>query len=173
MPVGNQKWWYVGGVAVAVLMAAGGLGALVRSNPPVGQPIAFNHRKHTEDLSLPCTFCHKYVLTGAHAGLPDASTCSTCHRTAQGPSEEAARVTQLIDAGDPIVFNKLFRLPDHVFYTHRRHVGIGELECTNCHGAIAQTERPPDRPLVRITMQFCTDCHRERDQSTDCTACHR
>jgi predicted CXXCH cytochrome family protein len=139
----------------------------------VPQPIAFNHAKHTEQLGLNCEFCHKYVSSGAHAGLPDASTCSMCHSTPQGTSEEAARVTELLEAGDPIRFNKLFRLPDHVFYTHRRHAGIGELECESCHGGIASTERPPKRALVEITMGFCMDCHRERGETNECTACHR
>ncbi len=82
-------------------------------------------------------------------------------------------MTELISAGDPLRFTKLFTLPDHVFYTHRRHVGLGELECANCHGEIADTERPPPRALVQVTMDFCMDCHREQGQTLDCTACHR
>jgi hypothetical protein len=144
-----------------------------RRGPPVPQPVAFNHFKHTEELGLGCEFCHKYVLQGAHAGLPGAETCSLCHGTPQGTSEEAARVTQLIEQGDPLRFNKLFRMPDHVFYTHRRHVAIGGLECQICHGDIAASERPPSWPLVNISMEFCMDCHLEQDQTLDCNACHR
>lgn len=96
-----------------------------------------------------------------------------CHRTPQGDSAEAARVTDLLEAGDPLRFNKLFRLPDHVFYTHRRHVGIAELECADCHGAIAETERPPERALVPVSMDSCMDCHREHGLTLDCNACHR
>ncbi len=146
---------------------------LARRGPAVPQPVEFNHRKHTEDLGLNCEFCHKYVRTGAHAGLPDAETCTICHQTPQGESREAARVTELLAEGDPLHFNKLFRLADHVFYTHRRHAGIAELECETCHGPIAQTLRPPRRPLVRITMDHCMDCHRERAETLDCVACHR
>ena len=146
---------------------------VLRRGPAVPQPIAFNHRKHTEDLELECEFCHPYVREGAHAGLPDAETCSVCHAEVQGTSAEAARVTALLESGDPLRFNKLFRLPTHVFYTHRRHVGLGELDCRTCHGAIAETERPPPRPLVRISMDFCLDCHRRRGLTTDCDACHR
>ncbi len=163
-----------GYVVIALLLLVAVVVPLVaRRGAAVPQPIAFNHRKHTQDLGLNCEFCHKYVRAGAHAGLPDAETCSMCHRVTQGSSAEAARVTELITSGDPLQFNKLFRLPSHVFYTHRRHVGIGELECENCHGAIADTERPPERPLVRVTMEFCMDCHREREQTLDCNACHR
>ena len=140
---------------------------------PVPQPVAFNHLKHTKDLGLDCQFCHKYVETGAHAGLPDAGTCGICHQAQQGKSPEAARVTKLLAAGDPLRFNKLFRLPTHVYYTHRRHVGIAKLECQQCHGGIASTERPPGRPLVAIRMKFCLSCHRAKGQSLDCVSCHR
>ncbi len=141
--------------------------------PAVPQPIEFNHLKHTQELGLTCEFCHKYVRSGAHAGLPGAETCSACHSTVQGESEEAARVTALLEGGDPLQFNKLFRFEDHVFYTHRRHVELGELECEECHGPIADTERPPARPLIEVTMDFCIRCHRERGETLECNACHR
>ncbi len=152
--------------AVAVPLFAG-------RGPRIEQPVGFNHRKHTEELGLQCDFCHTYVRTGAHAGLPDATTCSMCHQAMEGSTPEARRVHDLIAEGDPLRFNKLFRLPSHVFFTHRRHVGIAEIECENCHGAIAKTERPPERPLVKIKMKFCLDCHRRRGQTVDCTHCHR
>ena len=160
-------------LGLAVLLLAAVVVPLVALRSSVPQPIAFNHRKHTEDLGLSCEFCHAHVRRGAHAGLPDANTCSMCHTVPQGTSEEAARVTELIAQGDPLQFNKLFRLAPHVFYTHRRHVELGELECQTCHGAIAETERPPSRPLVKVTMDFCIDCHREQGQTLDCNACHR
>ncbi len=160
-------------VPVVLVLAAVLVPFVARSRSAVPQPIDFNHLKHTQDLGLNCEFCHKYVRTGAHAGLPGAETCSICHQVPQGTSEEAARVTELLTEGSPLQFNKLFRLPTHVFYTHRRHAGIGELECQNCHGPVDETERPPDRALVRITMDFCMDCHREQGQTLDCNACHR
>jgi hypothetical protein len=60
-----------------------------------------------------------------------------------------------------------------VYFSHRRHVGIGKLECGACHGDIAVSQHPPSRALVRITMEFCLDCHRAKGQSLDCVACHR
>lgn len=160
-------------IPLAILVVALTLVLTVNRSPAVPQPIAFNHRVHIEGEGLDCDFCHEYVRDGAHAGLPNAEICSECHDTPQGKSEEAARVTELIDRGQPLRFNKLFRLPDHVFYTHRRHVGIGELECQECHGDIATTELPPERPLVSMSMEYCMDCHRERGETLDCNACHR
>ncbi|MFQ5691259.1 MAG: cytochrome c3 family protein [Gemmatimonadota bacterium] len=163
---------------LVVLVAAAGVGKmLMPRQPPVTQPIAFNHLKHTEQLGLACEFCHKYVRTGAHPGLPGAETCAICHRVPQGTSEEAAKLTRILSEGDSLRFNKLFRLAPHVFYTHRRHVGIANLECKNCHGDIATSERPPERPLIprksSARMKFCLACHRERKQTVDCTFCHR
>lgn len=167
-----RLWWVYVGVGV-ILIVGTVIAVVATASPSVPQPVAFNHRKHTEELGLNCEFCHVYVKEGAHAGLPDAQTCTLCHQATQGTSAEAARVTKLLGEGDPLTFNKLFHLESHVFYTHRRHVGIAELACENCHGAIAQTVRPPARPLVKIDMDFCLDCHREREQTVDCNACHR
>jgi hypothetical protein len=155
------------------LLLAGILLNIARRTPAVGQPVAFNHRKHTQDLKLDCQFCHQYVAAGAHAGLPDARICVMCHQVRLGTTAEAARVTTLLAGGDALRFNKLFRLPLHVNFTHRRHVGIAKLPCQDCHGAIAQSERPPVRPLVTIRMRFCLRCHLATGHSVDCVACHR
>jgi len=161
-------------VPIVVALAAIGVAALrARSAPPVAQPIDFSHRKHTVDLQLGCEFCHKYFQTSAHSGLPGAETCGICHTVTLGDSREAARLTELLQNGDSLRFNKLFRLPDYVFYTHRRHVALGQLDCANCHGGIADTDSPPAQPLVQIGMSFCIDCHETRGLTTDCTACHR
>lgn len=160
-------------VGVLLLTAAVGAPLTARRRAAVPQPIAFNHRKHTQELGLNCDFCHSLVRVGQHSGLPDENTCVMCHATPQGDSPEAARVTAFLEEGEPIRFNKLFGLPDHVFYTHRRHVTLAELECATCHGGIAETERPPVRPLLDVDMEFCMDCHEEREASNDCTSCHR
>jgi len=167
----RARWAYV--VPGVILIAVIGIAVVAQRTPPVPQPVAFNHLKHTQELGLNCEFCHVYVEKGSHAGLPDAQTCSMCHTSQQGTSTEAARVTTLIGQGDPLTFNKLFGLAPHVFYTHRRHVGIADLECENCHGKIAESEHPPDRALVKVDMDFCMDCHREQGQTLDCNACHR
>lgn len=171
--IGSGRRWVIPLLA-GLLLVVSALPALARrGGRPVPQPVAFSHKTHAGDLGLGCEFCHKYFRTGAHSGLPDGQTCSFCHSVVVGENEEAARLTELLGRSEPLQFNKLFRLPDYVFYTHRRHVAIGGLECSECHGGIAETERAPERPLVEIKMAFCVDCHEERDVTTDCTACHR
>jgi len=162
--------------AFTVVMASAGFAAgriAFRPSEAVEQPIQFNHRKHTTDLGLDCSTCHEYYATGAHSGLPALATCLTCHDPAVTDSRQEARLVELSHEDPPPVFRKLFRLPNHVYYSHRRHVVVAKLPCETCHGGIADTAAPPPRPLVRITMSTCTDCHAERHVSTDCTGCHR
>jgi len=165
-----RQWVMLTGGILLVLVV---IPFVILRAPRVAQPVAFSHQRHTEELLLGCDFCHKYVMTGAHSGLPGAETCSLCHSVPLGSSPEAARLTELLQEGQPLEFAKLFRLPAHVFYTHRRHVAIGGIECGECHGGIAHTALPPERPLVKIDMAFCLACHREGGITTDCTACHR
>jgi len=162
--------------AIVVLAAVVGYAtgrAVFRPTQRVVQPIAFNHEKHARTLEIECGTCHELYEAGSHAGLPTLTTCQLCHAEPLTDSPEEQKIFELAKAGKDDVFRKLFRLADHAYYTHRRHVVAAKLECPTCHGAIADTSSPPQRPLVRITMEFCLDCHRRRGASSDCTSCHR
>jgi hypothetical protein len=139
----------------------------------VTQPIQFNHQKHVKVVGVECSVCHEYYSTGEHAGLPSLALCKGCHAEALTKSSEEQKLLKLMASDPQPAFRKLFRLPDHVRYSHRRHVASGGLACETCHGAIAETTAPPAYPLVRITMDSCTGCHTDRGVKTDCTHCHR
>lgn len=140
--------------------------------PSVVQPIAFNHKKHVQENGLECSACHQSFEKEAFSGVPSADICATCHAEPQGKSPEEARLVKLLQEGGALDWKPLFRQPPHVFYSHRRHVVIGKIECASCHGAIAATTTPPGH-VTKLRMQDCVDCHRRRGASTDCTACHR
>lgn len=162
--------------AFALVMAAlGFVGGrmLLRPSGAVTQPVAFNHRLHVEDAGIECSYCHLYVEEGQHSGLPAVEVCMECHEGGVTESPEEQKLLALAAAGSSQVFRKLFRLPDHVYYSHRQHVGIAGLECEVCHGQIAQTTAPPETPLVRIDMGTCVGCHADQGARTDCTPCHR
>ena len=162
--------------AITLITATLGYAAgrmLFRPAESISQPIAFNHRKHVQELEIPCNQCHQYYERGEHSGLPTLSICTGCHEDAQTESLEEKKLTKLAGEGRDDVFRKLFRMPDHVFYSHRRHAVIAKIDCATCHGAIAATQAPPGKPLVRITMDFCIECHRRSGASVDCTRCHR
>lgn len=164
-------------IAVIFLLtaAAGGVAGRVYWRPrnPVRQPIAFNHDIHVDGEGLECVECHAFCETGVHAGLPSLGTCLECHEEDELGEFAAKQGAADLEIGEDVSpFHKLFKLPDHVFYTHRRHAGIAQLPCETCHGEIAKTETPPESPLQRISMAFCLDCHRREGVSEDCTRCH-
>ena len=151
-----------------------GFGAWLRGQwTGVSQPIAFPHKTHIEKAGMGCEDCHPGVKTSFHAGLPGLDLCLNCHESPQGNSKEEAKIRALAKISPRPTFAKLFRFPNHVFYSHRRHVGLAKLECAGCHGAIAGTLKPPTHPLKKISMDFCLDCHRLKGATTDCIACHR
>jgi len=140
---------------------------------PLRQPIQFNHAKHTQGLELACTMCHEGVEDRLRAALPGVEVCLGCHEEAVTDSPEEAKIRDYAAHGEEIPWRRLYRVPSHVFFSHRRHVSVAHLGCEACHGAMATVERPPPRPLKRIAMQACLACHRSRGASTDCISCHR
>jgi hypothetical protein len=147
--------------------------ALFRPVREVTQPIAFSHQKHVGELEMECDTCHEFYVGGQHSGLPTLTTCLACHEEALTDLPEEQKVRDLAAAGEEDVFRKLFKMSDHVFYSHRRHVTQGELACETCHGSITSTTVPPERPSIRMTMDFCVECHERSGIATDCTDCHR
>jgi hypothetical protein len=156
--------------AVVVITVGVGFGLASRS---ITQPIAFDHRLHVEDLGSDCTDCYLYALSGVRATIPNLEVCADCHAEAQTESAEEARLVEYVEAGQPIPWRKLYWVPDHVYFSHRWHTAIGGIECETCHGAMAEESRPVPRPLVRLTMQACMDCHEETGTSNECLLCHR
>ena len=137
----------------------------------IRQPIEFNHLKHAEQ-GLECLDCHKYVMEHKFAGLPNIEICSECHEERLTESEEEEKLVGFIQDEVCIPWISVYRQPDHVYYSHAEHVGLAGLECQECHGNIAEMETPPRRPAVNLSMDFCMDCHRKRNASLDCLACH-
>ena len=161
--------------AFVLLSAGAGYAAgriLFRPVEKISQPIAFNHKIHVADAGIPCDTCHEFYETSDHSGLPALGTCVGCHDDAETENPGLRKLNELAAAGQDDDFSKLFRLPEHSFYSHRRHAKIAGIPCEKCHGAIAATTAPPRAPLVRITMDFCIDCHETSGVSSDCTRCH-
>ena len=163
------------GAIVLVSAGAGYVAGRVQFRPVerVSQPISFNHKLHVADAGIACDTCHEFYDKANHSGLPALTTCLGCHEESQTSAPEENRIKELAAAGQDDIFRKLFRLPDHAFYSHRRHAKIAGIPCETCHGSISATTAPPQAPLVRITMDFCIDCHKKSGVSSDCTRCHR
>jgi hypothetical protein len=135
------------------------------------QPITFSHKRHV-DQGLECAACHQYFKTQNFSGMPDIHTCMECHNEAITKNPQEEKIRQFAKKGEEIPWKRIYGEPDHVFFSHRRHVVLGKLQCQTCHGNIAERERPPSRPWVNMTMNWCMNCHTKNKVTNDCLACH-
>jgi hypothetical protein len=79
----------------------------------------------------------------------------------------------------PIAWNRVYKLPDYVYFEHRAHVTAG-VACQTCHGPVEAMERM--RQVPDLSMGWCVNCHRDVSRngvngkkvfaSTDCSTCH-
>lgn len=163
------------GLALVILglLAVGAVVAVLAwARPAFEQPIAFSHQLHVEEMGAECTDCHQHVLDGVRATIPNIEVCADCHEEAQGESPEEARLVEHIQTGEPIPWLKVYTVPDHVYFSHRRHAAIAGIACETCHGEVGQRVEPVTRPAVEMTMDHCMDCHQESGASNDCIWCH-
>lgn len=182
----------VGLAVVVALVLAAWSGWAVFVEPAVEQPIEFPHKAHLElkDPKFECTTCHDRAEKGAVAGRPSTKKCLSCHSGAEAKGVEEKKLQAFAGGGREIPWQRVWRLPPHVFFSHRTHVALAKVKCQTCHGPMETLARPPARALKRLTMNDCIGCHEQwewpkekgaelvkvaaaRRVSTDCNACHR
>ena len=171
-------------VALAVVaLGAVAIAAAAAASPAPAQPIPFSHRVHATDAAIGCTACHVYAERGPVAGIPSMARCQGCHKfVKEDPAHpEIARelkpLLQILRDKTAIEWVRVHRLPDHVFFTHERHVRAG-LRCQQCHGEVEKMETV--RQVAPLTMGWCLECHHRqqrekpgRERLTDCWTCHK
>lgn len=158
------------GFAILLLVAAGV--TMARALRPADQPIPFDHRLHLEEVGLGCTDCHRFAETGVRATIPNVEVCGECHLEPMAGSLGEALLLAYLEEETPIPWRKIYWVPNDVYFSHRRHVEIGGIDCATCHGAVAERETPLTRPLRPVTMKGCIDCHRRAGATHDCISCH-
>ena len=166
--VRNLLGWIVWALLVAGATLA--IGVIWFPQLPVRQPLAFNHAKHKK---MACVVCHRGVETRAYATIPDMNTCLNCHAAPPVKDATAIAIWNAAAMAKHIGWQRITRIPDHVYFSHRRHVDLAQLDCAACHGDMADRTTPPAHPLTRISMNNCLDCHRQQSASTDCARCHK
>ena len=136
---------------------------------PPTQPIAFDHRIHTQVAGLECAACHRTAATGVTAGLPDVQQCIGCHVTVGQGQPEIDKVRNAWVQQQAIDWLRVHRLPDHTRFTHDAHIQAG-LACSTCHGDVTQMQQIVQvRPLK---MADCVACHQPANAPTECSTCH-
>jgi hypothetical protein len=158
-------------LGLTIVIVGGAALALV--NRPVTQPIAFNHLLHIEEVGAECVDCHLYAQSGVRATIPNIDICADCHEEPQTESAEEARVVEFIQDGTPIPWRRVYWVPSHVYFSHRRHTEIAGIDCATCHGPVEEREEALSRALVSMTMGDCIDCHDAAGASNDCILCHQ
>lgn len=154
-----------------LLLATAGLAvSWHRAGLAPDQPIAFPHTIHVSKLNLPCTFCHLFVDRSKHAGAPHLGICMSCHRTIATDREEIRKLTRHSEEKRPVEWNRVYFLPEHVYFTHKRHVKAG-VDCSECHGQVGTMRKI--RRVKSLKMGWCVSCHRARGAPLDCATCHK
>ena len=85
-------------------------------------------------------------------------------------SEEIKKLAEHYKTGTPVEWEPVHRLPEHVYFTHERHVKAG-VACQTCHGQVQLM--PQVEKASSLKMGWCLSCHRENGASIDCAVCHR
>ena len=173
------------------------------------QPIAFIHSVHVCENEIDCKYCHNSAYDSKHAGIPSANVCMNCHKAIKKGkitgTEEIEKIYTAIGFesstgtyldgegnngntlpqdsynGEPIKWNKVHNLPDHVYFSHQQHVNVGGLQCQNCHGDVATYSVGRIAPVEEIntlidaypgiiqlskptlTMGWCIECHNKAE----------
>ena len=121
------------------------------------QPVRFSHELHAGRLGIDCRYCHTGVERTAVAALPTTETCMTCHSQVWQGAPSLAPVQESYDSGEPLVWSRIHRLPDHSRFHHGVHVTSG-VACEDCHGRV--DEMHTTTKVENMTMAWCLDCHR-------------
>ena len=138
------------------------------------QPIAFDHQAHIKAEDMNCLDCHKNADKGSHATLPKLKDCADCHSEPQGKNPEELKVRKYLEEGKEIPWVTVNRLPGHVYFSHKAHVGYAEMKCWECHRDMRKVSRPVTKPdIEQLTMKKCMECHKEKGVGLDCLKCHK
>ena len=153
--------------AVAALLYAVGSADVVTQDR---QPIAFSHEFHAGTLKIDCLFCHRHAEHSSTASVPTVSSCMSCHRAIDPSTQGMRELAAYWRDQKPIPWVRLQQLPDHVYFTHARHLETG-LQCVDCHGRVETMRGTPRAPSFE--MGWCVSCHQQREASVDCWTCHK
>lgn len=142
-------------------------GKPVAAAPP--QPIAFNHKQHVQDAKMSCNDCHEPRGNGSTLAMPQPAKCMTCHSSIATDKPDIQRLAQAAKNEDPIVWNRVYRVPSFVTFSHKTHTSAGS-KCEECHGPVA--ERTTIALEKDTSMGTCIACHQAKGAQATCDTCH-
>lgn len=149
---------FVIGLAGWAAMAIDRSAMVTREGIIIEQPVPFSHDHHVGEAGIDCRYCHATVEESSFAGMPSTSTCMNCHSILFDDAEMLEPVRASQRTGEPLAWNRVYDLPDFVYFDHSIHVAKG-IGCTTCHGEI--DEMPLTVKAASLKMEWCLDCHRD------------
>lgn len=166
------KWFILVGGVFVLLLAAYLVSRQIELTAP-SQPIAFSHQTHSQ-AEIQCLFCHPHAMRSDIAGIPSVERCAGCHQVIAKDRIEIQDVLGFWDRGEPIPWEPVVQMPDHVFFSHQPHLAAG-VSCETCHGDVGKMSVA--RPVIRMDMGWCLECHLDQPEENvarlaDCLACH-
>ncbi|MBI2939889.1 MAG: cytochrome c3 family protein [Chloroflexi bacterium] len=156
-------------VAVIILAVVVYPAVYAQISTPPPQPIAFNHVIHVKVAQLDCLFCHRTAEISDTASVPAVQQCMFCHQVVRTERPEIQKLANSYQNNEPINWERVYRVPDHVRFAHEPHLRA-QLDCATCHGQVQ--EMPVVRQVRPLNMPDCVDCHRQNNAPTECTTCH-
>jgi hypothetical protein len=82
----------------------------------------------------------------------------TCHSQVWKDAPVLQPVRDSWQTGRPLQWNRVYDLPDYVYFDHSIHVNKG-VGCATCHGQVNQM--PLTWKTQELQMRWCLDCHRQ------------
>ena len=155
------------------------------------QPIAYSHRLHAGELTIPCLYCHSGAERSRHAGVPSANVCMNCHKFVTASlgavREEERQATVEKREIRPVVSSELQKLYDALALDEQLAPDPSRtpqpIEWARVHklpdfayfdhrphvaaGVVCQRCHGPVEGMERVrqfsslTMGWCVDCHRQ------------
>ena len=121
------------------------------------QPVPFSHQHHVAGLGIDCRYCHTSVETSGFAGIPPTKTCMNCHSQIWTNAPLLEPVRESYRTGKSLVWTRVNRLPDFVYFDHSIHINKG-VGCNSCHGPV--DKMPLMYQQASLQMEWCLNCHR-------------
>ena len=167
-----KRFWLL--LVIAVLIVGYGVhwfsNAFLDQGYAPSQPIAYSHKLHAGELKIDCQYCHFNVSRGKFAGVPPMSVCIGCHKQVATDKPEIQKLLAIDEKGSyfdadgvektggVVHWNRVHKLPDHVYFSHEWHAKAG-VACQTCHGPVEDMVKV--RQVSPLTMEWCLDCHRK------------
>jgi hypothetical protein len=143
---------------VLISVTAVGLLSKVFAPLPPEQPIAFSHRVHAGEKKIDCLYCHTAARRSTTAGLPSVERCMGCHSLIATRRPEIRKLADFWEKREPVPWVRVHRLPDFVYFSHKRHVAAG-VRCQECHGPVETMDVVYQ--YASLEMGWCLSCHKQ------------